>query len=72
MAFHVRDGWWFERLPDGSVLMTHSLRFLKFGKLVEMVRVHFTPYEWASIVSTMSREGETQATWQAALDRQLP
>lgn len=67
MAFHVRDGWWFERLPDGSVLMIYRLRVLG-----DLVRMTFTPFEWASIVASMSRAGETHETWQAALDRQIP
>lgn len=56
--FHWRDQWFFQRTRLGAVLVTlpdHSQKVIP-------------PHEWASIVASVSRAGETGETWRAALD----
>lgn len=57
-AFHWRDGWFFQRLNDGCVLMTVP----SCGQQV------IPPNEWASIVAHVSTWGETGESWKAASD----
>ena len=70
-SFHAKDGWWFERsMAGGHVIVTKKTE--NGEPVADYALVVFTPQEWASIVATVSREGENIDTWQAALDRQLP
>ncbi len=54
--FHFKDGWFFERNPDGSV------RVLKMsdatGQAVKVSEANIDPDAWASIVSFVSAEGD--------------
>ncbi len=54
--FHYKDGWFFERNPDGSV------RVLKMsdatGQAVKVSEANIDPDAWASIVSFVSAEGD--------------
>lgn len=69
MAFHAKDGWYFERNEDGSVTM--SLK-VYYGDLIDTrSECIFEPSLWASIVSSMSKEGETKETWERALEAQV-
>jgi hypothetical protein len=55
--FHWRDGYYFQRLPLGAVLVTlpdHSQKVIP-------------PNEWASIVAHVSQAGETAESFAAAL-----
>lgn len=64
-CFHWRDGWYFRRLEDGSVRIMYrdhpSSEFLA-------VDVTIPSPEWASIVCSVSREGETVQRWEEALN----
>lgn len=58
MRYHWRDGWTFERLPNGSVEIAEG----------RSSRAVIPPQEWASIVAAMSARGENAETYTAALD----
>jgi hypothetical protein len=64
--FHWRDGWFFKRLPDGSVRVQH--RAPDAGPSVDLL---IPSNEWASIVASMSAEGETAESYQDALANQF-
>ncbi len=61
--FHFKDGWFFERNPDGSV------RILKMsdatGQAVKVSEAHIDPDAWASIVSFVSAEKNASVAWSA-------
>jgi len=70
-GFHLADGLFFTRLDDGGVL----IRFYPGAgrdPRVEALSIRCTPEQWASVVASMQRSGETHATWQAALEQQKP
>lgn len=54
--FHARDGWYFERLEDGSVRL--------FGD--GSVHVDLDPDTWASAVASVTAQGENRETFDAA------
>lgn len=64
-GFHWREGWYFDRLPNGDVHLkkdaNHSSEAFPF------VDVTIPASEWASIVSSVSAAGETGDTYRAAL-----
>lgn len=63
-GFHTHDGWYWRRRSDGSVaiIVTESA---KDG--APIVREHYLPEnEWASVVASVSRDGETHDRWMAA------
>jgi hypothetical protein len=61
--FHYKDGWFFERNPDGSV------RVLKMsdatGQAVKVSEANIDPDAWASIVSFVSAEKSASVAWSA-------
>ena len=61
-GFHWRDGRFFKRMSDSSVCVSHV-----HG---ESLQSQFTvpAAEWASIVCSVSAEGETGERWEAAQD----
>lgn len=59
--YHFKNGYYFERLPQGNVKITTP-----GGDSIEA-----SANEWASIVAAMSADGETARTYNDALDRQL-
>lgn len=61
--FHLNSGIHFERCEDGSVRI---VRQLLVDDPVEVLAVA-EPMAWASVVASVSRAGETHATWRAAL-----
>lgn len=62
-GFHTLEGWWFQRLDDGRVQVTHTD---PTGETVHgQVVIEGGP--WCSVVATVSAKGETSATWQEAL-----
>ncbi len=69
MAFHWKDGWYFERLDDGSVRIRHEDPATKAeGAYVENdVCIDIPIDSWASIVASVSAKGETSETWKEAL-----
>lgn len=80
MAFHTNDGLFFERLPDGSVEVTHRVPVLALsgnGTPSEAILKRWVlgcaapgkagDCTWASVVASMSRPGETSDTFDGAL-----
>lgn len=66
--FHARDGLYFDRQPDGSVVVEKRVPDTRINTLE--FRIELTAEAWASIVSSMSKAGESYDTWKAALDAQ--
>ena len=62
-GFHWRDGWFFHRQPDGSVRVMHretpTSEWLKSDITIPAM-------EWASIVCSVSANGETGERWNDA------
>lgn len=70
-GFHWRDNIFWKRLDDGSVrlafFMTRASGKAHDGDYDEPVRELIIPAaEWASIVCSVSREGETGDRWKQA------
>jgi hypothetical protein len=63
-GFHNRDGWFYKRLDNGVVRISHVLHPPIFGRLVEQFCI--PENEWASIVCSVSEAGETSERWMAA------
>lgn len=59
-GFHAHDGWYFERMEDGSVKVSAAV-----DRCAEVIIL--TASDWASINASMSSRGETSETYQAAL-----
>lgn len=59
-SFHGRDGWYFERLEDGSVRIEK-----RDGERVAH-HVELDAGTWASVVASVSRAGEHAGTFQMA------
>lgn len=68
-GFHWREGWYFRRLPDGSVGIVHRETPTSEWLRADLI---IPPNEWASIVASMSNAGETAKTFRAAHDAQKP
>ena len=72
MAFHWQHGWYFSRLPDGSVEVRNHGDFDKHdpncGPGDGRTTLVIPPNEWASIVCSVSKDGETGERWDAAQD----
>lgn len=64
--FHWRDGWFFERMPDGSVMITKRKDAGLESPII--TREIIPPGEWASIVASVSIKGENDRRWYTALD----
>ena len=72
VTFHWAYGWYFSRLPDGSVEAWNHGDFEKpdpnhvsgDGRTTLVIPAT----EWASIVCWVSKEGETSARWEQAQD----
>lgn len=63
-GFHTHDGFYWRRLPDGSVriIVAESARSDS-----PVLREHVLPEnEWASVVASVSDEGENWDRWMAA------
>lgn len=60
--FHYKDNWFFERLDDGSVKITNPT--LLRGML--SVNLTVDPDSWASILASVSAQGETAESFQEA------
>lgn len=63
-GFHAKDGWYFERQDDGSVKVSAAV-----DRSTEVITLG--PSTWASIVASMSAEGETSQSYQRALAAQF-
>lgn len=68
MAFHWKDGWYFERLKDGSVRIYHEdLAAKGEGEFAEYdTCIDIDPDSWASITASVSTRGETGETFREA------
>jgi hypothetical protein len=65
-GFHAKDGWYFERDSGTNGVIITKRGAAAFGSpVVEQIQVEADT--WASIVASVSREGETARTWQEAL-----
>lgn len=65
MAFHVKDGVYFERIEDGTVHLTvFEGPFQKQAKVKDIV---MSPSEWASVVASVSHNGESAHTFKGAM-----
>lgn len=67
MAFHWKDGWYFERLDtEGNVRIYHEEK----GQTEEPkecdVVLDIDPDSWASIIASVSARGETGSTFHEA------
>lgn len=62
--FHESDGWYFKRMPDGSV----RIRVVDWpeGKVVREHVVASGP--WCSVIATVSSWGETTEMWERAIE----
>lgn len=65
-GFHWQDGWYFRRTENGSVEVTKTVA----NHVDSPTLLQFTipAYHWASIVSSVSAEGETAQRWNEACD----
>ncbi|MCI0553693.1 MAG: hypothetical protein L0287_22325 [Anaerolineae bacterium] len=64
--FHLKEGWFFERLPNGSVMVTKRKDAGLESPII--TRIVVLPEEWASVVAAVSAAGEFNGRWQKALD----
>lgn len=64
-GFHWRHNVFFKRLDDGTVRVRHWTDFNGTPQWVDWV---IPAPEWASIVCSVSAEGETRERWDAAQD----
>lgn len=58
--YHWRDGWYFDRTEDGSVVISKGPREEAHQALI------IPPNEWASIVASVSASSETAESFAAA------
>ena len=61
-GFYFKDGWFFKRISDGSVLITLA----KEDPDDVIARVAVDPSSWASIVAAVSAKGDTGENWNIA------
>ncbi|MDO9333540.1 MAG: hypothetical protein Q7T57_03335, partial [Dehalococcoidales bacterium] len=59
MAFHWKDGWYFERLEDGVVRIFH----IPLGEKVADKDIEIDANSWASIVASVTHSGENATTF---------
>jgi hypothetical protein len=64
--FHLKEGWFFQRLPDGSVMVTKRKDAGLESPII--TRMVIPPEEWASVVSAVSAGGDANGRYQQALD----
>lgn len=67
--FHVKDGWYFERLNDGSVrVFKQTDPAQQWGEPPYVAEVVIDPMVWASVISSMSINGEANGGSAGDLD----
>jgi hypothetical protein len=59
MAFHWKDGWYFERLENGAVRIFHNPTCEKPAD----TDIEIDADSWASIVASVTRSGENATTF---------
>ena len=64
MAFHWKDGWYFERIITGKPEKYGWVRIFHIepGQSIADVDIEIEPNSWASIVASVCPEGETGFT----------
>jgi hypothetical protein len=67
--FHAKDGLFFEGDRDGNVVV--ELHDKASYEATQISRIELTPNEWASVVASVSKRGETSATWNEAMNYHL-
>lgn len=70
MAFHWKDGWYFERLANGSVRIYHEEKYVDPDSGVREydVCLDIDSDSWASILASVSARGETGETFREAVE----
>jgi len=63
-GFHNQEGWFYKRIDNGTVRVSHVLHPPIYGRLVEQFCI--TENAWASIVCSVSKKGETYDRWMVA------
>lgn len=63
--FHLRNGWYFNRLDDGMVQIIKRADAHENAPIVAEVII--AAWEWASVVAAVSGNGEATETYQDAL-----
>ncbi len=64
--FHFKDGWFFSRLPNGSVRIEKRISAKMESPIEESVEID--PDSWVSIVASVSIKGETPSARLLARD----
>lgn len=70
--FHLRDGFFFERLGDGAVRIRYAQPVIfqdgspDTTHMAVIAQTTVPENEWASVLASVSGPGETAETWQAA------
>lgn len=62
--YHFRDGWYFGREEDGTVLVKHQAPSVDLPSFLLNIPVD----AWASIVAAVSQYGDTKESWEKARD----
>lgn len=65
-TFHLRDGWFFRRLSNGSVSIEKLENAKETSPIVSYINI--SPEEWASVVASVSKHGDFNPYYQQALD----
>lgn len=66
-GFHTHSNLFFRRLKDGSVVVE---KWTQEQPFTIQSSITLTPETWASVVASMSLEGENGKTFNEALERQ--
>jgi hypothetical protein len=67
-GFHNRDGWFFRRDSDEGHVRLWKVRWEHGAPVLEAGPLVIPENEWASMVASVSRGGETGASWQFVRD----
>ena len=70
MTYHLKDGWFFERMnPEGVIKIekrkTPTVEYPD-GELITSIEIF--PNEWASVIASVSQFGDTVVAWKEALE----
>ncbi len=64
LSFHYKDGIYFSRKDDGTVILKIFDSALPNAEL--KTKIEFDPDSWCSIISHVSKEGESSAKFEDA------
>jgi hypothetical protein len=68
-VFHSRDGFYFERQDNGAVSIV--IRESGHSGALILRQVTLPSNEWASVVASMTAEGENRRSWKRAVQAQV-